>query len=192
MKTSRFEAFTDAIIAIVMTVLVLELKIPEKGTFEALFVVKHQFIIYLISFVLLAIYWNNHHQLVDTVEKINGRTLWVNNFFIFTLTLFPFATSWISDFPSALGTQAFYGVVILLADIGFYLLCDSLARCSEGKSLIRINHFKKKTAITILVSLVALLIGWLTIPMMIIIINTIAIIPWAIPFKLMKTDFEEE
>lgn len=92
MSKNRIEAFTDAVIAIVMTLLVLELHQPEGDTFASFLGVEQQFIIYLISFVMLAIYWNNHHHLFQVVSKIDGWTLWANHLLILALTLFPFVT----------------------------------------------------------------------------------------------------
>lgn len=105
MSKSRFEAFTDAIIAIVMTVLVLNLDLPKDSSFSALLALKNQFLIYFVSFFILAIYWNNHHQLVHAVKKIDGVVLWANNIFILSLTLFPFSTSWVSSYPHELTPQ---------------------------------------------------------------------------------------
>ena len=86
MPKTRVEAFTDAVIAIILTLLILELKIPEKADWSALTQSGHKIIIYLISFVTLLIYWNNHHHLFQSVRKIDGRVLWMNNFLILTLT----------------------------------------------------------------------------------------------------------
>ena len=101
MPKNRLEAFTDAVIAIIMTILVLELHEPNGDTWEALAALGYRFFIYIVSFIILAIYWNNHHHLFQVVHKINGRVLWANSFFIFALSLFPFATSWIRLFSSA-------------------------------------------------------------------------------------------
>ncbi|STP34333.1 integral membrane protein [Enterococcus casseliflavus] len=122
MSKNRIEAFTDAVIAIVMTLLVLELHQPEGDTFASFLGVEQQFIIYLISFVMLAIYWNNHHHLFQVVFKIDGWTLWANHLLILALTLFPFVTSWVSRYPVALAPQLLYGAVILLTDFSYFLV----------------------------------------------------------------------
>src|SRR5699024_4991172 len=105
MPKNRLEAFTDAVIAIIMTILVLELHEPNGDTWEALAALGYRFFIYIVSFIILAIYWNNHHHLFQVVHKINGRVLWANSFFVFALSLFPFATSWISEYINSLAPE---------------------------------------------------------------------------------------
>lgn len=116
MPKTRVEAFTDAVIAIILTLLILELKIPEKADWSALTQSGHKIIIYLISFVTLLIYWNNHHHLFQSVRKIDGRVLWMNNLLILTLTFFPFVTGWVGEHPFSWPPQALYGLVVLGAD----------------------------------------------------------------------------
>lgn len=98
MSKNRLEAFTDAVIAIIMTILVLELHEPSSDTWQALSALGSRFLIYIISFFTLVIYWNNHHHMFQVVHKVNGKVLWANSFFLFALSLFPFATSWISEY----------------------------------------------------------------------------------------------
>lgn len=99
MPKSRIEAFTDAVIAIIMTLLVLELHEPGAPTWSAFLQMEHKFIVYLISFISLAIYWNNHHHLFQLVKKVDGWVLWANNFLILMMTLFPYVTAWVGITP---------------------------------------------------------------------------------------------
>nr|OTP17215.1 hypothetical protein A5888_001353 [Enterococcus sp. 9E7_DIV0242] len=138
MSKTRIEAFTDAVIAIIMTILVLELLPPKTDNWQALFDIGHKIFIYIISFIMLAIYWNNHHHMFQLVHKINGRVLWANNFFIFTLTLIPFATAWVGDFLDSLVPELLYGVVILLADVAYYILMKELIRAEKNNSKLRV------------------------------------------------------
>ena len=94
MPKSRLEAFTDGVIAIIITIMVLDLHAPEAGSFAALWGMRSVFLIYLISFFTMAVYWNNHHHLFLLIKKINGRVLWANLAFLFAASLMPFATSW--------------------------------------------------------------------------------------------------
>jgi len=167
MSKSRFEAFTDAIIAIVMTVLVLNLDLPKDSSFSALLALKNQFLIYFVSFFILAIYWNNHHQLVHAVKKIDGVVLWANNIFILSLTLFQIA----------------YAIVLLIADTCFFFLCLTLMRTNSSKSKQTISFFKNKTLITMVIIIISIILGFFTRPELIIIINSICLLPWILPYK---------
>lgn len=146
MPKNRLEAFTDAVIAIIMTILVLELHEPNGDTWEALAALGYRFFIYIVSFIILAIYWNNHHHLFQVVHKINGRVLWANSFFVFALSLFPFATSWISEYINSLAPEMTYGFVTLTANIAYYILAKELVKANKGheKALkAMLNNYKK-------------------------------------------------
>lgn len=189
MSKSRFEAFTDAIIAIVMTVLVLNLDFPKDSTFSALLALKNQFLIYFVSFFILAIYWNNHHQLVHATKKIDGIVLWTNNIFILSLTLFPFATSWVSQYPDKLIPQIAYAIVLLVADAFFFFLCLALLRINKQKTSKKaIRFFKKKTLLTICIIILSIFIGIFTRPEVIIIMNSVCLLPWVLPYKIKRPD----
>lgn len=122
MTSSRLEAFSDGVIAIVITIMVLELRIPEEATLDALRPLIPVFLAYALSFVNLGIYWNNHHHMISTVERINGKILWANIHLLFWLTLFPFMTGWIGATEFAPVASAGYGVVSLLAAIAYFIL----------------------------------------------------------------------
>jgi uncharacterized membrane protein len=122
MSTSRLEAFSDAVIAIVMTVMVLELKVPDGNDLAALQGVLPVFLAYLLSFVNLGSYWNDHHHLLHATSRIDGTVLWPNLHPLFWLSLFPFTTAWIGSNHVAALPVASYGVVGLLAAIAYYLL----------------------------------------------------------------------
>ncbi|GCF95361.1 membrane protein [Enterococcus florum] len=184
MPKSRIEAFTDAVIAIVMTLLVLELHEPKGDTFFAFEGTAHQFIIYLISFVSLAIYWNNHHHIFQLVHKVDGRVLWANNLLILTMTLFPYATVWVTDYPLSLAPQMMYGLVIFGADLSFCLLGISLTRANGKDSSVGLlfQDYKKMRA-TLVLNVLALIVGWLIHPLLILIVNSIMLTLWVVPEK---------
>lgn len=122
MPSSRLEAFSDAVIAIVITIMVLELTVPHRADLEALGPLVPVFLAYVLSFVNLGIYWNNHHHLLTVVERINGKILWANLHLLFWLSLFPFVTGWMGENDFAALPTASYGVVSLLAAIAYFIL----------------------------------------------------------------------
>ena len=122
MKTSRLEAFSDGVIAIIITIMVLELEIPHEFDADALRPLIPVLLAYALSFVNLGIYWNNHHHMLSTVDHVNGAILWANLHLLFWLSLFPFATGWMGVNDFAPLPVATYGVVSLLAAIAYFIL----------------------------------------------------------------------
>jgi uncharacterized membrane protein len=121
-NTARLEAFSDAVIAILITIMVLELHVPDGSTWSALRPVVPIFLSYVLSFVFLGIYWNNHHHMLQATERINGRVLWANLHLLFWLSLFPFGTGWMGESHIDPVPTAAYGVVLLCAAIAYYIL----------------------------------------------------------------------
>jgi uncharacterized membrane protein len=136
MTTARLEAFSDAVIAILITIMVLELKIPHGSQWADVRPLVPVFLTYVLSFVILGIYWNNHHHMLQAAERINGRVLWANLHLLFWLSLFPFGTGWMGENHfDALPTAA-YGVVLLLAAVAYYILQTVIvAEQAEGSTL---------------------------------------------------------
>lgn len=122
MTKTRLEAFSDAVIAIILTIMVLELRVPHGVDWPALRPLIPKFLTYILSFVFLAIYWNNHHHLIHTVHKVNGGILWANMHLLFWLSLTPFVTGWMGENRFAPVPTAAYGVVLLLAAVAYYIL----------------------------------------------------------------------
>jgi uncharacterized membrane protein len=116
------EAFSDGVIAILITIMVLELQIPKVSDWAALRHLVPQFLTYVLSFVNIGIYWNNHHHLLHATERINGTILWANLHLLFWLSLLPFFTGWMGENDFATGPTAAYGGVLLLAALAYYLL----------------------------------------------------------------------
>lgn len=108
MNKNRLEAFSDGVLAIIITILVLDLRAPESATWASLKVNADPFLTYVISFVHIAIYWTNHHHLLQATKKISGEVLWANTLLLFTLSLVPFATSWVGEHMSATAPQFVY------------------------------------------------------------------------------------
>lgn len=122
MKKGRLEAFSDGVIAIIITIMVLELKIPHGTDWESLRPLVPVFLTYVLSFVYLGIYWNNHHHMLYITDQINGRILWANMHLLFWLSLIPFVTGWMGENHFAPLPTAVYGVVMLAASIAYYTL----------------------------------------------------------------------
>ena len=126
MTTTRLEAFTDGVIAILITILVLELRVPVGAGVDALQPLFPVFLVYVLSFVNLGLYWNNHHHMLAVTDRVNGRIMWANLFLLFWLSLFPFATGWMGENHFAALPTAFYGVVLVMAAVSYTLLQQSI------------------------------------------------------------------
>jgi uncharacterized membrane protein len=122
MSKGRLEAFSDGVLAIIITIMVLELKAPHEPTWDALSGLVHELLSYVLSFVYVAIYWNNHHHMFQAVHHVTGRILWANIHLLFWLSLIPFATHWMGNTGFAPLPVAAYGVVLLLAGIAYVVL----------------------------------------------------------------------
>jgi len=126
MTRTRLEAFSDGVIAILITIMVLELRPPSGHALGDLAPLLPRLASYLLSFVFLAIYWNNHHHLMHAVERVNGRVLWANVHLLFWLSLVPVATAWMNDASGEPTPVAIYGVVLLLSGVAYFLLTRAL------------------------------------------------------------------
>jgi len=122
----RLEAFSDGVIAIIITIMVLELKIPHGADWQALRALIPVFLSYVLSFVFLGIYWNNHHHLLQAVRHVNGRILWANLHLLFWLSLIPFVTGWMGENHFAARPVAAYGAVLLCAGVAYFILTRAL------------------------------------------------------------------
>ena len=127
MSKGRLEAFSDGVLAIIITIMVLELKVPHEATLNALVELGPVFGSYVLSFVIIGTYWNNHHHTLQAAKMIDGRALWANLFLLFWLSLFPFATAWMGENSFAAVPTAIYGVVQLMAALAYTVLLFALA-----------------------------------------------------------------
>jgi uncharacterized membrane protein len=131
MRTNRLEAFSDGVIAILITIMVLELKVPHGEGMETLLPLIPVFLSYVLSFVYLGIYWNNHHHMLQATKNVTGAMLWANLHLLFWLSLIPFATGWMGENQFAAAPSALYGGVLLMAAIA-YLILQQLIIASQG------------------------------------------------------------
>jgi uncharacterized membrane protein len=136
MHKGRLEAFSDGVLAIIITIMVLELKVPHGSELSSLKPLLPVFLSYVLSFIYVGIYWNNHHHLLNTVKHVSGGILWANLHLLFWLSLFPFTTGWIGENHVAPTPTAIYGVVLLLAAIAYYLLQRAIISHQGPDSLL--------------------------------------------------------
>ena len=136
MHKGRLEAFSDGVLAVIITILVLELKVPHGADWQALLSLAPVFLSYVLSFVYIAIYWNNHHHLIFTVGEVDGAILWANMNLLFWLSLLPFATGWMGENEFAPLPTALYGGALLMPAIAYYILQRAIMRSQGQGSLL--------------------------------------------------------
>ena len=163
MGKARLEAFSDGVIAIIITIMVLELRPPHGTDFAALRELTPKFLTYVLSFIYLGIYWNNHHHLLHTVTTVTGGILWANLHLLFWLTLVPFATGWMGENHFAPLPTALYGVVLFFAGFAYYVLVNVIIAAQGPHSKLRAavgSDFKGK--ISIVIYLVGILLAFVS------------------------------
>ena len=159
MTKGRLEAFSDGVIAVIITIMVLELKVPQGAEAAALAPLAATFLTYVLSFVFTAIYWNNHHHLLHAVHHVTGGTLWANMHLLFWLSLVPFVTGWMDENHFAPVTVAAYGIVLLCAGIAYFILTRVLLATHGQDSLLAKalgSDFKGKVSVVLYLAAVAL------------------------------------
>ena len=152
MNSDRMAAFSDGVLAIVITIMVLELGIPQGTDLAALKSLLPVLLSYVLSFIYVGIYWNNHHHLLHAVERVNGTVLWANMHLLFWLTLVPFATAWMGENHFAAVPTALYGTVLLFAAIAFYILAHRLIALHGSESTLARaigSDFKNRISVVI-------------------------------------------
>ncbi|MFZ6743226.1 TMEM175 family protein [Undibacterium sp. JH2W] len=137
MGKTRLEAFSDGVIAILITIMVLEMKVPHGGTLEVLLPVWPVFLSYVLSFVYVGIYWNNHHHMLHTCRKVTGGILWANLHLLFWLSLIPFASGWVGENHFASAPTALYGLVLLMSAIAYFILQQQIIATQGNDSILK-------------------------------------------------------
>ncbi|MGF1602432.1 MAG: TMEM175 family protein [Thermosynechococcaceae cyanobacterium] len=181
MDKGRLEAFSDGVIAIIITIMVLEMKVPHEAELESLRPLVPVFLSYILSFIYLGIYWNNHHHLLQAVRHVNGSILWANLHLLFWLSLIPFVTGWLgkNSFPALPVTL--YGIVLLLAAIAYYILARTLISHHGQESTLALalgRDIKGKASVAIY--LVAILLSFVNSGLACLLYVLVAIM-WLIP-----------
>ncbi len=186
MSKTRLEAFTDAIIAIIMTLLVLELAPPQGDSLSSLLNLKFKFLVYLISFISLAIYWNNHHHLFQATEKIDGSIMWINTLFILFFSLYPFTTAWVDEHIMARVPEIVYGAQVMLTNIAYAFLAKRIIQVNGPQSRVaRALSKGKKQTITLLLNAAGIALSFVY-PPIVLILFALSMLLWVIPDRRLE------
>jgi uncharacterized membrane protein len=162
MDKGRLEAFSDGVIAIIITIMVLEMKVPHGDTLSSLKPLIPVFISYILSFVNVGIYWNNHHHMFYAAQRVNGKVLWANIHLLFWLSLIPFVTGWMGENHFAARPVALYGTVLLMTGVAYTFLALSLSRLHGANSTLALAIGRdKKGKISILIYLAGIAISFI-------------------------------
>jgi uncharacterized membrane protein len=191
MGKERLAAFSDGVIAIIITIMVLELKIPHGADWNVLVTVLPNFVSYVLSFVYLAIYWNNHHHLLHAVTRVDGIILWANSYLLFWLSLIPAATGWMGENFLAPAPTAVYGFVLLMPAIAYYLLQRAIVRKQGTHSMLASAlgaDIKGKLSPILYVAgiVLAFVNSWLSI-----IIYVLVAVMWLVPDRRIENTLRE-
>src|SRR5215475_7878849 len=191
MGRERLAAFSDGVIAIIITIMVLELRIPGGADWSALRSVAPNFVAYVLSFIYVAIYWNNHHHLLHTLTRVDGLILWANSFLLFCLSLIPISTAWMGENPLAPVPTAVYGVVLLMPAIAYYLLQMAIMRKQGAHSVLAIalgSDVKGKISPVLYAAAIAL--AFVT-PVLSVLIYALVAVMWLIPDRRIEKALRE-
>lgn len=189
MKKERLEAFSDGVLAIIITIMVLQLKAPDEPTFSSLLPLVPILFSYLLSFVFLGIYWNNHHHLCQAISKVDGRVLWANLHLLFWLSLLPFVSAWVGGTKFAATPVALYGADLFLAAVAYFILTKALIALHGQDSLIATalgRDFKGK--ISVVIYLVAIPVAFVN-PSAAFALYVVVALMWLIPDRRIEKIF---
>lgn len=192
MNKNRLEAFSDGVLAIIITIMVLELQTPKDANFKSLVKLFPVFISYILSFIYVGIYWNNHHHMMHTVKKVTGGILWANLHLLFWLSLIPFATAWIGEHHFAPFPMLTYGFVLLMCAIAYFILQNQIIKKHGNESILARaigNDLKGKTSV--LLYIIAILSTYYHEIISTVIYILVALI-WLIPDKRIEKIVSEE
>lgn len=190
MNTNRLEAFSDGVMAIIITILVLEMKVPKGEELKDLLPILPTFLTYVLSFIYLGIYWNNHHHLWQLVNHVNGKILWANLHLLFWLSLFPFTTGWMGSNHFSPMPVALYGFVLLMASIAWYILARQIVAIEGHDSKIAMvfkGDLKVKVTMLIYISAMALSV---VAPIVSCVLYVLSAVLWIVPDKRIEEAME--
>jgi uncharacterized membrane protein len=187
MSKTRLEAYSDAVLAIIITIMVLELRAPHATDWAALEPIWPVFLSYVLSFVYLTIYWNNHHHMLHTTERIDGRILWANSHLLFWLSLVPFTTAWMGENHLAPMTAAVYGFVMLMAAIAYVILQTTIiASHGPDSKLAAAVRRDVKGKISLLMYVLAILLAFVNAWISVALYVGVAVI-WLVPDRRIES-----
>lgn len=193
MGKGRLEAFSDGVLAIIITIMVLEMKVPHGDTLDDLMPLLPIFMSYILSFIYIGIYWNNHHHLMQVAHKVSGKVLWSNIHLLFWLSLVPFATAWMGENHFSKWPVILYGVVLMMAGVAYYILAQCLISIHGKDSALKQALGKdKKGIISIVLYIVGICCTFIS-PWIGFLIYVVVAAIWFIPDRRIekKADHEE-
>lgn len=190
MGKGRLEAFSDGVLAIIITIMVLEMKVPHGDDWAALKPLMPVFLSYILSFIYIGIYWNNHHHLMHAAHKINGRIMWANSHLLFWLSLMPFASGWMGENHFSTLPTAVFGGVLLMAGVAYYILSQSLISYHGKDSVLAKavgKDVKGKISVVIYAIAIALscLNGWISLSL-----YALVALIWLVPDRRIEKRLE--
>ncbi|HCS19675.1 MAG TPA: hypothetical protein DIW47_03780 [Bacteroidetes bacterium] len=193
MTKSRLEAFSDGVLAIIITIMVLELKVPHEVSIQALLDIYHVFVSYVFSFVFVGIYWGNHHHLLHTVHHVTPKIIWANMGLLFFLSLIPFTTAWMGENEFEGLTVALYSLNLLFCAVAFYILQTVImAHHSHGTALITALKKQEKKGMLSLLLYALAIAGAFFYPVLSGIFILITVVIWIIPDKNIERALRED
>jgi uncharacterized membrane protein len=183
MTKNRLEAFSDGVLAIIVTIMVLEMKVPHGSSLDDIRPIFDVFLSYILSFVFVLIYWNNHHHLFQVVKHVNGRVLWANGHLLFWLSLLPFVSGWMGENHFAALPVLLYAIVAFMAGFAYYLLTLALFKIHDNDSLLKkgIGN-KRKEMVSLYLYIIAIAVAYF-VPLLSCAIFVIVSVMWLIPSK---------
>ena len=191
MTTERINAFSDGVIAIIITIMVLELKVPHEADFAALSPLVPVFLTYVLSFIVVSIYWNNHHHMFYLTDRITGGILWANLHLLFWLSLMPFVTGWMGENHFAPLPTATYGVVLFMAGIAYYILSQTIIRTQGAHSKLKAAvGTDKKGVISVVLYAIAIPLAFVNQLFSDVIYASVALM-WLVPDRRIEKRFQE-
>ncbi|MBZ2209077.1 TMEM175 family protein [Massilia soli] len=191
MGKNRLEAFSDGVIAIIITIMVLELKVPHAADLQALAPLWPVFLSYILSFIYVGIYWNNHHHLMHSVQAISGRVLWANLHLLFWLSLIPFVSGWMGENHFATLPVAAYGLVLFMCSVAYDVLVRSLSRQQENTMLAEAIGSDRKGILSVVLYLSGVALSFVH-PWIGFAVYAGAAVVWLIPDSRLERRLSEE
>jgi uncharacterized membrane protein len=187
MHKGRLEAFTDGVIAVIITIMVLEMKVPRGSDFAALAPTLPVFLTYVLSYTNVAIFWNNHHHMLQVSQRVDGKVLWANMFLLFWLSLIPFVIRWMDETEFAALPTAGYGFVLVMAAIGYSVLVRMLILCNgSGSTLARAVGSDLKGKLSLSINAAAMLLAFVQ-PWIAITLYIVVALIWFVPDRRIES-----
>ncbi len=191
MDKGRLEAFSDGVIAVIITIMVLELKPPQGTDLHALGPILPVLLVYVLSFANVGIYWNNHHHVFAAVGRIDGRVMWANLHLLFWLSLVPFVTSWEGESHAAALPTVCYAIVLLMAAIAFFVLVNVLVAIPANASLARAMRGDRKTRGSMLAYAIATALAF-AVPYLSVALIVLVALVWFVPERRIEREVSED